>query len=97
MVPHSRVIELKMSVDEAMKMIVTLGVVMPGMPAAGPAAAALHRGPSGSAIGAQADAPAAAAAVAAVATSAVVAASAAAAVAGAGAAPIAGPPGGRSG
>ncbi len=32
MVPQSRAIELKMSVDEAMKMIVTLGVVMPGVP-----------------------------------------------------------------
>ena len=31
MVPQSRAIELKMSVDEAMKMIVTLGVVMPGV------------------------------------------------------------------
>jgi len=33
MVPRSQAIELKMSIDEAMKMIVTLGVVMP--PAAG--------------------------------------------------------------
>ncbi len=32
MVPQSRAIELRMSVDEAMKMIVTLGVVMPGLP-----------------------------------------------------------------
>jgi uncharacterized membrane protein len=33
MVPQSRAITLPISVDEAMKMIVTLGVVMPGMPA----------------------------------------------------------------
>jgi uncharacterized membrane protein len=33
MVAQSRAITLPMSVDEAMKMIVTLGVVMPGMPA----------------------------------------------------------------
>jgi len=37
MVPHSDVIELDMTVDEAMKMIVTLGVVTPPRPVAPPA------------------------------------------------------------
>ncbi len=46
MVPQSRAIELKMSVDEAMKMIMTLGVVMPSAPAAGAAPAAVRGVPA---------------------------------------------------
>ncbi len=37
MVPRSQAIELRMSVDEAMKMIVTLGIVMPPPPSLEPA------------------------------------------------------------
>ncbi|HLK70985.1 MAG TPA: DUF502 domain-containing protein [Steroidobacteraceae bacterium] len=46
MVPQSRAIPLPMSVDEAMKMIVTLGVVMPGMPAGRAEAVPLARNPA---------------------------------------------------
>lgn len=60
MVPQSRAIELRMSIDEAMKMIVTLGVVMPGLPGTPAGVAAV-------AAGAAAAASAAAAAAAAVA------------------------------
>ncbi|HEX4025912.1 MAG TPA: DUF502 domain-containing protein [Steroidobacteraceae bacterium] len=47
MVPRSQAIELKMTVDEAMKMIVTLGVVMPHTPLAGRAGAIGTAGTAG--------------------------------------------------
>lgn len=81
MVPQSRAITLPMSVDEAMKMIVTLGVVMPGMPtdrAVSPLPAAAIVTP---ASGAQPADASAAATVAAVAAGAAVAASMAASAA----------------
>jgi len=58
MVPRSRAIELRMSVDEAMKMIVTLGVVMPSphgvavAAAEGAGAAAATRSPGAAGAGA---------------------------------------------
>jgi uncharacterized membrane protein len=68
MVPQSRAITLPMSVDEAMKMIVTLGVVMPGGPherasgSAVPVAAAAAAMAAGAAVAASAAATAAASA-----------------------------------
>jgi len=61
MVPRSQAIELRMSVDEAMKMIVTLGVVMPG-PAAlegvpGSASVTLPAAPAPAAVVRAAPAP----------------------------------------
>ncbi|HWG75907.1 MAG TPA: DUF502 domain-containing protein [Steroidobacteraceae bacterium] len=70
MVPQSRAIVLPVSVDEAMKMIVTLGVVMPGLPAdraAVPLPASAAAVAAGAAVVASAAASAAAAATAVVA------------------------------
>lgn len=68
MVPQSRAITLSMSVDEAMKMIVTLGVVMPAMPAdraGAPLPASVAAVAAGAAVVASAAATAAAGAAAA--------------------------------
>jgi uncharacterized membrane protein len=89
MVPRSRAIELQISIDEAMKMIVTLGVVMPsphGLPLATPAAAPLAT----ATLVATAEVAAASAPAAASAATSAVASATAAAVPGAAAADIRG-------